>query len=264
MPVIRARAERMGRRFTPRVQQELVEESVSHVGLALQRYRRGAGTFEGWLDSVLYNLAVSLRRRQLTREPLNQARTGQDVTKDDPLRDLPDREPTAEPDDPSTRQELADRLGRLRQVLDQIGWPPGRAIDLFALLLLETRLRIGQGIRLALENEAFAPGSPGQQAAAWLAWRPYEETRQLQSSWPLLRHCWEVLAPELDRLGVQTTDLLDALNPHLPPPGTSAGVWGQWVYRACKEAKAQMPLEEWNRLFARLFPGRRSHQENTS
>lgn len=256
-PFIRTQADEVGARFNRSIWQDLIEEGVSHVGLKIKHYRPDRETpFVAWLCTVLYRLGCTLRRRRSTRDPINKAGTGWDEDRERKLNQV-----AAQPQEPESASETNERLEyslrRMRDVLKRINWPLCRSIDLFALLLLETRLRLGMAFRASLDNATFDPGDIMRCAETLLPWTAEQERRWIRSGWPTLRACWTILAPLLDQAALTTDDLLVSLSGHIPPPGVSAGCWGNWVYRACLEARQKMSCEEWNDLFARLFPGRR-------
>lgn len=213
-------------RFSPPVCDELLALCWEHVEDHLHNYRPDLGPFLPWLHTVLIRLAHTLRRQHLRDANL--------------VRNLALR--LAAHSDGDGSAQLAVAFARLRNALDHHTWPPSRAIDYFAVLLVRLRVEI------ALLYRAVRPlcpaGEIADSVACWLPWRPDEQSRVFRPDLPTLADLWSRLAPRLDHvsgLGI-VLDALDTRSGESPVPYNTLI---QWFHRAHHFARTQLGEEAW-------------------
>lgn len=210
--------------------QDLIDQSVTHAGLALPTYDPGR-PFRPWLQVVLTRHGQTIRRHQ-ARDAGRRAA-------------LEKRE---EPAGHSTSEEGLGRLGErfadLREGLDCVAWPPARQVDYFAVLLVFCRVEL---VRLACRNRVCPPEEVARQVADWLPWHRQEEARSFRPGLPTLEALWGRLAPALGGnagLGL-VHSVLNGMGPARPVSYQSLAGWS---FRAREQARDLLGDEDWHGL----------------
>jgi hypothetical protein len=131
----------------------------------------------------------------------------------------------------------------MRDDLDVCAWPPSRAVDYYAVLLVLLRVEIAAVYRTLWP--VSPPGDVADRAAVALPWRMAEEDRAFRPGLPNLAELWHRLAPRLDQnTGLQV--VLEALTD--PPPSgplVSYTALGQWAHRAREMAQERLGPVAW-------------------
>jgi DNA-directed RNA polymerase specialized sigma24 family protein len=223
------------------VRQDIVDESVTFVHERLNQYDPQIGPFRPWLQAVLLHFGMSVRRTWNRRDrrhlPLLESDT------------LQGGAPATSADE--SLDQLADSFRRMRTHLDHCAWPPSRAVDYYAVLLVFLRVAMAAFCRRFGMGEIS--GEAAEHAATWLPWHQAEELRRFRVELLCLSQLWHRLAPRLDQKpGLQA--VLDILNSPTPPRGPVIyNTLVQWCHRARKIAQERLGPEAWNHGFARLL-----------
>jgi hypothetical protein len=218
------------------LRQDLIDGSWGHVSERLSSYDPNVGPLGPWLRTVLTRLGHSLRRDR-QREARH-------------LMSLASRN-EGKPDAQEAAGRLEARFAQMRADLDGCAWPPSRAVDYYAVLLVCLRLEIAAVCRRLWP--VSPPGDVADRAAGALPWRPAEEARSFRSGLPSLAELWRRLAPRLDRVaGLQV--VLEALNDPSPEPPVSYVALAQWESRARRMAEERLGPAAWREHgFAQLL-----------
>ena len=193
------------------VRQDLLDDSFSHVAERLQQYRvTETGSFKGWLYRVLYHLGCDLRRRIRRGDLLRHARTGQAGETSPALDNVADTQ--AEPASGEAATCLANLFTELRKLLDRVRWEPSRAIDYYALLLIELRLRLAASFCRALAAQEVPAAEIADQVERWLPWSDEEGGRRFRRDLLCLQHCWRDACERLGKHGLRSLDVVEMLN----------------------------------------------------
>jgi DNA-directed RNA polymerase specialized sigma24 family protein len=242
------------------VKQDLLEDCFFQVTQRLPQFRvQEGGSFNGWLYRVLYHLGCDLRRRR--GDLLDRARTGQAGDALPVLEAVADHRGEADCTEAAAR--LADLFVRLRKILDRIGWEPSRAVDYYALLLVELRVRMAACFTKSLGVEPASASDTADRVERWLPWREAEGRRRFRADLPILEHYWRDVRERLGKRALRSLDLVEALNRPLTSGHVSVAVWDQWMKRMRRETRQRVRPGEWESFFARLLPERAKAPEGT-
>jgi DNA-directed RNA polymerase specialized sigma24 family protein len=130
-PVIESIARRVSAGFRGNLHQDLIAESCAIVWLQIPRFDPARGRFEDWCRVVLYHHALDVWRKS-RRGPVRPAVGG------DAVQAM--MEAVVNDDARAAGVEALARCREARRVLDRIAWPAPRAVDYFAVLLLQLRV----------------------------------------------------------------------------------------------------------------------------
>ena len=231
---------------------EALEDAVGMVWEKHRNYDPNRGSFQSWCAIVLYRHAVDLRRRN--KRGAAPFPPGECEEKGAGCLDR-----AAESDE--FVDPLVDRMKRLRAALKRLSLafvPSPHGTDYFAVLLLKLRLAMAEQVNPA--DVLDVGGGRFVEFLAWcLPWTGIEPARRFRAGWPPLSVIWNDLEGYLERPphGLDGSALCERLS-HLRGAAITPDVWNHWVNRAKKVAQSSLPYDEWETLFARFFPDRRS------
>ncbi len=250
LPVIERLARQVAAKFRGSLLDDLVAESKSLVWSKIQQFDPQRGRFEDWCRTVLNHWAID-RWRRISMCPVQPAAGGQEAH--------PALTAAASDDHEDASEQVMKLRTELREVLNRIAWPPSRAVDYFAVLLLQLRLA---AVRcLSQEPLSHDPAWRADLAGLveWLLpWAPDERSRCLKPDWPSLGELWVTISQRISDPTVKIeADLICRGAASLPPHTTrlTPDVWNQWVHRAKDQARKQVQdAAVWARCFHRLLP----------
>lgn len=249
-PVIESIARRVSAGFRGNWHHDLVAESCAIIWLQLPRFDPARGRFEDWCRVVLYRYALDVWRKS-RRGPVRPAVGGDEVHAM--------LEAIADDDARDASEDALARCREARRVLDRIAWPPPRAVDYFAVLLLQLRVAAARYLTQGALSQDAAWRADLPLHVEWLLpWHPAEQQRPLKRDWPPLATCWESVRAALatPAARIDADALCRTIAACLPPAAQlTPDVWNQWVHRAKDQARTRVQDEAvWARCFARLLP----------
>jgi len=219
-----------------RGKQDAIEGAPATLLFAFQKFDR-TRRFNPWARSVLHHDAVDQIRRAVRVH----------------LHDGLDSRTASE--SPSTWEEIAERLGATRRLLDEAMFFPDSAagVDYYAAFVLEMQLRLAE----RLSDHTDEPLH--QLLGRLLPWRPWEQPRRIKPGWPTLAQLWlwlrdhQLLPPHPGR-SEALTQALSGL------AGESkcclSATWNKWVNRAKDRLQRSLRPRQWAESFGTLFPDR--------
>jgi DNA-directed RNA polymerase specialized sigma24 family protein len=188
-PVIQRIGRQIASRFRGHPFDDLAAESAAIIWARIQQFQPERGDFENWCRTVLQHHAIDIWRKQ-ERNPVQPAVGGQEKC-------LALQSATV--DDAQAGSEAAmARCRQLRSLLNRIAWPRSRAVDYFAVLLLQLRLAAARHFTQDPLSQDRAWRSELSAHVEWLLpWSADEQQARLKSDWPPLATLWQAVSTAL-------------------------------------------------------------------
>ncbi|TVS20132.1 MAG: hypothetical protein EA424_05495 [Planctomycetaceae bacterium] len=249
-PVIQRIGRQIASRFRGHPFDDLAAESAAIIWARIQQFQPERGDFENWCRTVLQHHAIDVWRKQ-ERNPVQPAVGGQEKC-------LALHSATI--DDAQEGSEAAEaRCRQLRSVLNRIAWPRSRAVDYFAVLLLQLRLAAARHFTQDPLSQDRAWRSELSAHVEWLLpWSPDEQQARLKSDWPPLATLWQAVSMGLGNPAVKIDAQLicRTVEPLLPAATQlTPDLWNHWVHRAKERARHEVQNPAvWEQCFCRLLP----------